>query len=603
MKFPMNQRPFLICILLLGSLFSASSQVEEDQNMLQGLLLDQQTRSSLAYANIYNHTTDQGTISDESGYFLIPLSAKEDSIEISFIGYRTLTLVEPFGQKRRFYLEPYAMDLGTVVVTADTEDDSWKWIKEVKKAYQPDDFSSKVYYQMKSFIDQEQVELVEAYYNGNFEGVDINQLELKCGRSGIQAKEGRYFVNLESSTALASQLLFDNKANFPTTPFSISNRKMRRQFKFWTEQMYANEKGDSIRVVRFVPRSEKKENFSGSAFIDQKRNALIRLDLEIEDALFHPFQPIFPDDQLRRVDMHMKRVYRINESNQSEFEQLDLKFTIDYLSNRSTLEPNPDAVRAYEVECRAVLQAYDRKIFELPAQNLPDVAMYDYILFRTYPHNFDFWSKANEFSVEDYQGANQAFYDDSSTFTNRDLRFYAGKAQKKIPFVQYAFKSWQPEERVFFKEQKQAERNYRNAAFISDLYDIEVVFFIERNRSLSEAEVMSEAMLDPYRSFYRMPMTPSANCFLNIYFDLAEIERRKFMETYDPEWSEESFQEAYEGLIQKMERIKSVYFSEVDRGEDLEALGKWNDRVKEKLGIDNMAIFLSEATTEDVEQQ
>lgn len=66
MKFPMNQRPFLICIFLLGSLFSAISQIEEDQKMLQGILLDQQTRSPLAYANIYNHTTDRGTISDES---------------------------------------------------------------------------------------------------------------------------------------------------------------------------------------------------------------------------------------------------------------------------------------------------------------------------------------------------------------------------------------------------------------------------------------------------------------------------------------------------------------------------------------------------------
>jgi hypothetical protein len=603
MKFSIYQRSFFFCILFLCNILSAFGQVEAESNVLQGLLLDQQTQFPLAYANIYNHTTDQGTISDESGYFLIPLSAKEDSIEISFIGYRTLTLVEPFEQKQRFYLEPYAMDLGTVVVTADTEDDSWKWIKEVKKAYQPEDFSSKVYYQMKSFIDQEQVELVEAYYNGSFEGVDINQLKLKCGRSGIQAKEGRYFVNLESSTALASQLLFNHKTSFPSTPFSISNRKMKRIFKFWTKQMYANEKGDSIRVVRFVPRSEQRENFSGSAFIDQKRNALIRLDLEIEDAVLHPFQPIFPDDQLRRVGMHMKRVYRINERNQSEFEQLDLKFTIDYVSNRSTLESNPNAVKAYEVECRAVLQAYDRNTFELPAQNLPDVAMYDYILFRTYPHNFDFWAKANEFSVEDYQGANQAFYDDSSTFTNRDLRFYAGKAQKKTPFVQYAFKTWQPEERVFFKEQKQAERNYRNAAFISDIYDVEAVFFIERNRLLLGAEVISETMLDPFRSFYRMPLTAVAHCFLNIYFDLAEIERRKFMERYDSNWSEVRFLKAYEELVQKMEQIKQAYFAEVDRGQNLEALAKWNDRVKEELGIDNMSIFLSEATTGRVEQQ
>jgi hypothetical protein len=35
----------------------------------------------------------------------------------------------------------------------------------------------------------------------------------------------------------------------------------------------------------------------------------------------------------------------------------------------------------------------------------------------------------------------------------------------------------------------------------------------------------------------------------------------------------------------------------------LEALAKWNDRVKEELGIDNMSIFLSEATTGRVEQQ
>lgn len=496
------------------------------------------------------------------------------------------------------------MDLGVVVVTADKEDDSWKWIQAIKKSYEPNDFSSKVYNQMKSYIDEQQVELVEAYYNGSFEGVDIKQLDLKCGRGGIQAKEGRYFVNLESSTALAGQLLFDKEASFPRTPFCISNRKMKRAFRFWTEQQYENNEGDSIRVVRFVPRSEAREYFCGSAYIHQESRSLIRLDLEIEDAVVHPFQPLFPEDQLNRVGMRMKRVYRLNEEGQSEFEQLDLKFAIDYISSRSKFNSDAHAVKAYQVDCRAVMQAYERSQFELPAQNLPEVAMYDYVLFRTYPHNFDFWAKANEFSIEDVQGANQRFYDETSTYTNRDLKFYAGSKQKNTPFSKYNFRTWDAEERVFFKEQEQAERSYRNTAFIADLYDVEAIVFIERNHSIPGAGPISQTMLDPFRSFYRMPLTPTVHCFLNIYFDLAEIERRKFMDALDPSATEAAFGKAYGDLLQKLEQMKQDYFSEVDRGEDLEALRKWNAIVIDALGIDNIALFLSEPTSgrlDDVE--
>ncbi|MDX5321472.1 MAG: TonB-dependent receptor, partial [Bacteroidota bacterium] len=58
---------------------------------VRGIVLDGVTKERLPYVNIYCEGTTVGTLSDDSGYFELPLSAP-GNVVFSYVGYETLTL-------------------------------------------------------------------------------------------------------------------------------------------------------------------------------------------------------------------------------------------------------------------------------------------------------------------------------------------------------------------------------------------------------------------------------------------------------------------------------------------------------------------------------
>ncbi|MEM6700219.1 MAG: carboxypeptidase-like regulatory domain-containing protein, partial [Bacteroidota bacterium] len=61
----------------------------DKKQFFQGQIIDQKSRLPISYANIYNQTTGNGTISDVEGKFKIAVEQLPNTLEISFIGYKT----------------------------------------------------------------------------------------------------------------------------------------------------------------------------------------------------------------------------------------------------------------------------------------------------------------------------------------------------------------------------------------------------------------------------------------------------------------------------------------------------------------------------------
>ena len=53
----------------------------------------------------------------------------------------------------------------------------------------------------------------------------------------------------------------------------------------------------------------------------------------------------------------------------------------------------------------------------------------------------------------------------------------------------------------------------------------------------------------------------------------------------------ESITRAYYSYLPEFDRRKQQYLNEVEKGNNYEALKKWNDIVKQKLDIDNFSLF------------
>jgi hypothetical protein len=99
-------------------------------------------------------------------------------------------------------------------------------------------------------------------------------------------------------------------------------------------------------------------------------------------------------------------------------------------------------------------------------------------------------------------------------------------------------------------------------------------------------------VIDPYETFYHLPVDPSVNCFINMYFDLCEIVRRKFAAQCKlAHFDQTEISQQYLKSEAEMKVLLKNFSDEVERGTRKKAMLKWNEVIIKELGIDNLALF------------
>jgi hypothetical protein len=100
------------------------------------------------------------------------------------------------------------------------------------------------------------------------------------------------------------------------------------------------------------------------------------------------------------------------------------------------------------------------------------------------------------------------------------------------------------------------------------------------------------AVFDSHQSFYDPDPDPRATCFINIFFDLYEIERRKLeddLAACSP-CSLEAIDSLYHRHREEVGAAASLFLLRANRGNDLAEMAHWNTQVSDALGIDNMKL-------------
>jgi hypothetical protein len=257
--------------------------------------------------------------------------------------------------------------------------------------------------------------------------------------------------------------------------------------------------------------------------------------------------------------------------------------------------------QAYSVRTQAILYVYDYEDpFLLPQFALADSTYGDYRRINAMPYNDFFWTHHDEYRLNDDANSNEVFFTNMKSITNRDI-FKDNMIFKEGLFEQPYIK-WS-EERILLKPRilDTAEtpdlRELRDPSISlervkADKYRLVVVPFLDINTYEDSTDFLSAVIMDPYTSFYHLYQDDRTHCFINIYFDICEIERRKFMEHIRDIYADPGeVERAYRLFMNRLESLTHQYQKEVDRGTTEIALRKWNGYVKDNLGIDNIAIF------------
>lgn len=569
--------------IFLLFLMAPTAVLAQPAVQIEGRVQSAQDNEPLAFAVIMTNRSMQGTISNETGYFRLQLAAADDSLIVRLLGYKeqrlALSALPPFVS---ISLEPSIMQLSEVVISAEDESHLYELLLATSKMAQKIESESRAYFELKSYLNEQQVELVESFYNIVWLGPDAFELRLKAGRLALQPYQQRLFANIDGSKAVARMFTFRSNSYFPNSPFDYKLKTLKKRYLLFSEGGFRNDAGDSVLVIRFVPRANSPKYFEGRAWLNFDRGELLELNLICKQAAIYPFLPMFPDDMINGVDLNITRSFSYH-AGQMRTERINFSYQLSYINRHR---------QRYTAKTEAVLLAYAYdQAFELPSFATTSSDMNDYLRINAFPYNPAFWQSAAETRLHDQFGENEAFFNHPSSQTNMELfkrKSLLGSSLLETPFVQ-----WDGQRVIFTPQSERPEPVQAGKREVRvDDYHLQVHIFLDLNELPDSLHWQTATIFDPYQSYFYLPMTNAARCFINMYFDLMEMQRRKLekkLQEAKPDLA--TAQQIYARFKAETDMLSETFFKDVMMGNNRKGMYQWNNTINASLEIDNIALF------------
>ncbi|WP_343605809.1 carboxypeptidase-like regulatory domain-containing protein [Fluviicola sp.] len=571
----------IFCLLLAGSWFAQTSEI-------QGKILDQEGKNDIPFATIYNRSLKKGTIGNVDGFFKIPVGKLSDTIVVTAVGYKTTTI--SLKENTTFYqvrMSENIVELSEVTVKPSDNTYLYELIGKCRQRPNKIREEAKAYYELKTFIDNRQVELVEGFYNAKISGYELKGQQLKAGRLAMKQydDQSRMFVSVESSKAILLSEVTEESPYFPANPFSLNAKRLRKSFYLDMDRKYLDDQGDSMMIVSYFPKVKDGNYYRGKIWINCSKMVIQKLQMECTDCKTHPFLPLFRTDSITGVDLQVTKTF-VPRKDKQVFAHVDFNYSIAF---RSRFGMNGD--QSYRIRTNALFFAYDYdQTFFIPRFEFNRHAT-DYRKILSMPYNDFFWQNNDEYRLNDSKNSNQIFFMDSLSVTNLNIRTTKRSPIKKN-FYKEPYVKWSVN-RVIFKESiPDSLLNNFSRVSMDKSFNLAVQVFFDRNSYRDSTDILTCAIFDPYESYYLLPIDQNTHCFINIYFDLIEMERRKLdAKLKSKSWTLEEAEGIYNRFLTDCTALKEKYYRSVDHGRNLAELIKWNRLVKNALKIDNMALF------------
>jgi hypothetical protein len=476
-------------------------------------------------------------------------------------------------------LQPTGIELRPLEVTRN--DRLYRLMAESgKHMRQHEPYHSKLYFELQTRTKGQAVEVVEAYYNASFDGPRIEALDLKNGRIGIAPVNGHFFVNLNTTKAIARLDVAHDNGYFPGTPFQGSAKVVRRHFDLTLEGLQPGVA--PLYRIRFAPRMDDGTRFSGTAWLDTATLRPQRIELACTDCTVHPFIPLWKGPKLDSVQLHFTQDFVLHDG-RPELDVVTLDYTLRYHHER-----RDDVIRS-----TGVMHAFDRGgAFILPLFDY-DAAQDDYRKITFLPYDSAFWADASGLVRTDQQ--------------RRDLDFFAMHGTllghgRNLPlhgrFFESNYAYWAADKRIGIKHSfaqraydGQPQRTRQAGATESSLVNLNAQLFLAMDTMGDSLRTFTATVFDGFKSYWLAPEEPTTNCVINLFFDLCEIERRKLAAQLVGVRDVNAVRRLHAAATKAMEHTTWRFRQDVDLGHNIKVLAQWNTVVKDTLHIDNMALF------------
>jgi len=560
-----------------------------------GRVVDSKSGQPLPYASIGLKGSAYGTISNEDGFFRINFGEKGDTLVFSFLGYESMEIVfEDLPDVVK--LTRKSLELTTFTVSADSDpyfDILAKCRKELKKNTR---HKCRAYLEMHTDVLNTPGEVIEMYYNADVRSANLYSLVYKSGRQGLAKIDNSYFLSLSTTGIFQRFKPVEGDYNMPTNPLELSKGKMKKTYRL---SLLSSGDDDPYFHILFEPRADPQKTFSGEIWVDKETYRPIEIKLHIESALVKPFVPIFPSDSLVDIEMNITQRF---ESFQGDLVPSLLRFDYAFDSYIPIDKTKPigksNLKKIKPVRSDGILYYYKygkpfiNPVFEYNGE------LNDYQKIQNTPYHQAFWDLSSALVQSERMEESLAFFEKHGLLNNHSSQVDDFLFDGMGSNMDHTNPFWSDIFRLRFDEdfKKNLEAQQIDSRYVVPdraRYELDVEIFLDIVQTEDTLVYYTETVFDIFQSFYNLPSDSLTNPFVNIYFDLAEIERREMIEKIEAlhELSPEAILSIHEKGMEKLKSEWEVYLDQTGSGSSYGELLKYNELVKEELGIDNFEIF------------
>ncbi len=575
----MKKGPYLLSIIFLSI---ALMNVLNAQKNIRAYVIDESTKESIPYAHVIKTIDKTGTITNDDGYFEIRCN-KEDTLKISFLGYQDKFIpAAEIQNKAKIELSISTATIDQVTVYANN-DFLYDMVDDVKKNIKKEKHvsKSKAYLFTSSKNDSLTLEVSELFYNASTKNRSIESLVYKNGRSYVlQTSNGGYFININISKSISMYSLLDKHDLFPTNPLELSKRKLKKLYK-----LEVSNRLDDLLEIKFTPKKDRKNLFSGSMWVHPNRNVLKKIEL-------------FSDGRGNKLfeGLHVIDINKINFSLILSYETEQNFSQLNFIKLNYNAEVSNHLDETFTVNTESILHLYDHNDqFFVPKIEYPE-KISDYRLMTINPDTI-IWN--------DLKKQNQIKHSQQQKDLLQNIKSNGKNFKEMVPdkenFFESSYEQWSPKNRILLKKNTKKIRlenshDFKNRIaktnFLSDKLEIETVLYLDILKTNDGFLFESSAIMDPYKTFNYLEVDDALLAYANIYFDLAEHFRRRLMnelETQDHSLKE--IEEIYKKINKELSEWQAELKKEAFAGRNLARLKEWNTLIVDELGINNFDLF------------
>jgi len=302
------------------------------QSTIEGYIFDQSTKEPLPYATIRLVKNGVYTITNEDGKFEIKSKITLDSLEVTYIGYKTKKIpVSYFLKNSKLYLFQNILSLDEVtLIVYKNKDHVYNLLDSLIRKYRNKRIvsESKTFLTLTSSSRNIPIEHIESFYNSKQSlSKGIIDLKIKSGRFG--QNKPFPFYSLNNTTILSDFQFFRiSKQILPLYPGNVASDFTRRKFNVKIDKCSDCSSGDIS--ISFVPKKHNGRLFYGKFLFNREKLIIKKIELKINDPIIKDLSSIIQNDIITPKEIELNIIF--NPLDFEKIQYLDLSFTIYYNS-------------------------------------------------------------------------------------------------------------------------------------------------------------------------------------------------------------------------------------------------------------------------------